>query len=108
MLSAIFRQVLRFLLLALFVGQLALSASPTLAQEAQPPAASRQEPVETVLPPAEKPSPGEGQVTEKTTATEGEMKSKTRSPKAKIAYPQPPNPYNREAIEQFNKELYGE
>jgi hypothetical protein len=91
------------------MGQLALSASPVLAQEAQPPAASRQEPVETVLPQGEKLSPGEKQVTEATNAKkESEIKAKTPSPKAKLAYPQPPNPYNRKAIEQFNQELYGE
>jgi hypothetical protein len=106
MLGAIFQQVLRLILLALFVGQLALNASPALAQEAQPPAASRQEAVETILPQGEKPSPEPA--TEETTATEGEIKPKAPSPKAKVTSPQPQNPYNRQAIEQFNQELYGE
>lgn len=108
MLHTILRQVLRLTLLVLFLGQLGLSSSPASATEVQPPAASRQESVETVLPQAQKQAPEGKQATEKPTTTEGQVKQKTPSPKAKVAYPQPPNPYNRQAIEQFDKELYGD
>ena len=98
MLKAFFLQVFQLVALTLLIAQISFSSA--IAQETQPSEAVNTNKVD--MPAPEKPTAKDSK------ATSTDQNKKTPAVSAlRSAFPQPPHPYDTEAIEKFNEELYG-
>ncbi len=102
--KSLFLNVLRVVALIVLIVQ--LTFSPALAQET--PEAVNTQPPEMANPNEVKlPIPDEPKAEDSTTVPSSNPKPAPKISKPKVAYPQPPHPYDMQAIEEFNQELYG-
>jgi hypothetical protein len=105
-LKAFFLKVFQLVALTLLIAQISFSSA--IAQETQPSEATNNQSSEVVkpnkvnVPASEKPTPKDS----KATPTDKNKKAPAVSA-PRVAFPQPPHPYDTEAIEKFNEELYG-
>ncbi|HBL59354.1 MAG TPA: hypothetical protein DDZ80_12805 [Cyanobacteria bacterium UBA8803] len=108
-------KLFRLVVLSVLIAQVTFSSA--LAEETPAPeAVNTQAPevVNTPTPEAVNASPVDVPVPDKPAADSSKVAPKVKKKKApvvpapRLAYPRPPHPYNMEAIEEFNTELYGE
>jgi hypothetical protein len=102
MLKSLFCKTFRLIILTLLIAQITLSTA--IAQETQPSESNKTPTTPTVNPRTSETEKEEIKV-DRNKETADATKDKGRA--SKIAYPQPPNPYDMEAIEKFDEELYG-
>lgn len=98
MLKAFFLKVFQLFALTLLIAQISFSSA--IAQETQPSEAVNTNKVD--VPASEKPTAKDSKATPTDKNKKAPVVSAPRS-----AFPQPPHPYDTEAIEKFNEELYG-
>lgn len=97
---------LRLFALTLLITQ--INVSYTLAQTEVPLQTTNFSSTETVTPLSESTKVTHAQENECEQSTTLDCQKITSVSQPKLTYPEPPNPYNREAIEKFDAELYGE
>ena len=106
MFKSFLSQALRLLALTLLIAQ--ISVSHALAEEVVPPEITNPPTTETVTPP---PQPTEANNLQEMECEQSTTEDCVKTPQVsrrKLTYPKPPNPYDMEAIEKFDTELYGE
>ncbi|NER51544.1 MAG: hypothetical protein F6J92_33805 [Symploca sp. SIO1A3] len=106
MLKSLFFQALRLLALTLLITQ--ISVSHALAQEVVPPETTNLPTTETVTPSPVPTAVNDAQDIECEQSTTEDCVKIPQVSTRKLSYPEPPHPYDMEAIEKFDAELYGE
>jgi cytoskeletal protein RodZ len=108
MLTLLKSVVVGLILISFFLIQLVV-ISPVHAQEIEP-SADGVNPTEEVYSEGNQLNQEQNQPSDQEQATPSDRspaERSTASDSKSLTYPEPPNPYNREAIEQFDQELYG-
>ncbi len=109
MLKSIGLLIVRLVVLTLFFVQVTLTfnINPVFAQEMQPLNSASSPTKETLSPTQETPASTAEQTTETQPISPQEATQKPPTKGQKVTYPTAPHPYDMEAIEKFNEELYG-
>ncbi|HEY9651101.1 MAG TPA: hypothetical protein V6C95_10600 [Coleofasciculaceae cyanobacterium] len=108
MLQVFFRKLLRLVALTLLITQVTFTSS-ALAQETQPTELINPQPTELVNPnDADVTVPDEPTAEDKGVPPNNQAEKPPVVSTPRLTFPQPPSPYDTEAIKRFNEELYGE
>lgn len=108
MLQSFCLKLLRLVALTLLIAQVTFTGA-ALAQDTQPTEPRNPQPSELVNPnDADVTVPDEPTAEDKGVTPNHQGKKPPVVSTPRLTFPQPPSPYDTEAIEQFNEELYGE
>lgn len=108
MLQSFFVKFLRLVAVMLLIAQVTFT-SAALAQETQPTEPTNPQPSERVNPnDADVTAPDKPIAEDRVVTPNNETEKPPAVSTPRLTFPRPPSPYDTEAIEQFNEELYGE
>jgi hypothetical protein len=104
--KSFFLKVLRFVALTLLIVQVTFSSA--LAQETLSPEAATNQSPEAITPSKiERAAPDNLNADQITAAPKRDRKKASGVSVSRLTFPQPPNPYDAEAIDKFDEQLYG-
>jgi hypothetical protein len=101
-----FLKVLRLVVMVLLIAQ--VTCSNALAQETVPPEAAKHQAPESVTPrEGKQPKPEEAKTEERQAAPHRNQEKTSTVSAPRLTFPKAPSPYDAEAIDKFNEQLYG-
>ncbi len=104
--KSFFLKVLRLVVMVLLIAQ--VTCSYALAQETISPEAAKHQAPESVTPREGKQSkPEEAKAQERQVAPHRDQEKTSAVSAPRLTFPKAPSPYDAEAIDEFNEQLYG-